>query len=161
MELKRTLRGQRLTYAQIAKALKLSLPTIKRMFSRGDFTLRRFERICDLASCSLADIAARAHERSVPRQRYIYEKTLQDFLSSSFSGPDEEFWFHGSQVSDASLAALKRALQAAARECAVIVDGERAATRDRRGAAFVLALRRWSYSGFAPFERQLPPAGAD
>jgi transcriptional regulator with XRE-family HTH domain len=233
-ELKRTLREQGLTYAQVARELKLSLPTIKRMFSREDFTLRRFERICDLAGCSLADIAARAHERSTPVrqltlaqekqivsdpklllvtwlvlnratleqivrdyrlterevlaqfirldrlkvielqpgnrarllisrhfswrpggpvQRYIYEKMLQDFLSSNFAGPDEEFWFHGSQLSDASMEALKRALHAAARECAVIVDGEKAATRDRRGAAFVLALRRWSYSGFAPFER--------
>ncbi len=234
-ELKRTLREQDITYAQIAKALKLSLPTIKRMFSREDFTLQRFERICELAGGSLADIAARAHERATPVrqltlaqerqivddpklllvtwlvlnrvtleqivsgyqlterevlaqlirldrlkvielqpgnrarllisrhfswrpggpvQRYIYEKMLQDFLSSSFSGPDEEFWFHGSPVTDASMAALKRALRAAARECAVIVDSERVGQGNRRGAAFVLALRRWRYSGFAPFERK-------
>lgn len=234
-ELKRTLREQNITYAQVAKALKLSLPTIKRMFSRGDFTLQRFERICELAGCSVADIAAGAHERNTPVrqltlaqekqivgdpklllvtwlvlnrmtmeqivrdyrldeqevlaqlirldrlkvielqpgnrvrllisrhfswrpggpvQRLIYEKMLQDFLSSSFSGADEEFWFHGCQVSDASMAALKRALHAAARECAVIVDSEQAASKDRRGTAFVLALRRWRYSGFAPFERQ-------
>lgn len=234
-ELKRTLREQDITYAQVARSLELSLPTIKRMFSREDFTLQRFERICELASCSLADIAARAHERSIPVsqlsvaqerqivadpklllvtwlvmnrmtleqivrdyqlterevlalfirldrlkvielqpgnrarllisrhfswrpggpvQRFIYDKILQDFLSSNFSGPDEEFWFHGSRVSDESMAALKRALHAAARECALIVDGERAPARDRRGAAFVLALRRWGYSGFDPYLRR-------
>ena len=234
MELKRTLREQGLTYTHIAKSLKLSLPTVKRMFSRESFTLQRFERICELAGCSLADIAARAHERATPLrqlslaqerqivsdpklllitwlvlnrmpleqivgdyrlterevlalfirldrlkvielqpgnrakllisrhfswrpggpvQSYIYEKMLRNFLSSSFNGPEEEFWFHGSQVSEISMAALKRALRAAARECAQIVDSERAPDKDRRGAAFVLALRRWSYSGFAPFER--------
>jgi hypothetical protein len=233
-ELKRTLREQELTYAHVARALKLSLPTIKRMFSRGDFTLERFERICDLAGCSLADIAARSHERGAPLrqltvaqeqqivadpklllvtwlvlnkstlgdivrdyrlterevlaqfirldrlkvielqpgnrarllisrhfswrpggpvQSYIHQRMLKDFLSSHFTGPDEEFWFHGSRVSDASMAALKRALGAAARECALIVDSERAAPKDRRGAAFVLALRRWGYSSFAPLLR--------
>jgi transcriptional regulator with XRE-family HTH domain len=234
-ELKRTLREQGLTYARIARALKLSLPTIKRMFSREDFTLQRFERICDLAGCTLADIAARSHERGAPLrqltvaqeqqivgdpklllvtwlvinkmpfeeivrtyrlterevlaqlirldrlkvielqpgnrvrllisrhfswrpggpvQSYIHERMLKDFLASHFSGPDEEFWFHGSKVSEASMAALKRALRAAARECALIVDGERAPVAERRGAAFVLALRRWGYSGFAPLLRR-------
>ena len=234
-ELKRTLREQGLTYAQLAKSLKLSLPTVKRMFSREDFTLRRFEHICDLAGSSLADIAARAHERATPVrqlslaqeqqiiddpklllvtwlvinrltleqivsgyqlterevlaqfirldrlkvielqpgnrarllisrhfswrpggpvQRYIYEKMLQDFLSSSFSGSDEEFWFHGSPVSDTQMAALKRALNAAARECALIVDSGRVGEKTRRGAAFVLALRHWKYSGFAPLEKK-------
>lgn len=233
-ELKRTLREQKLTYAQIAPQLKLSVPTIKRMFSRGDFTLERFERICALANCSLAEIAARAGERAAPVrqltlaqerqivadpqlllvtwlvlnrasladivrdyrlaerdvlrqfirldrlkvielqpgnrarllisrhfswrpggpvQKYIHERMLKDFLASHFTGPDEEFWFHGSQVSEASMAALKRALRAAARECALIVDSERAPPKDRQGTAFVLALRRWGYSGFEPFLR--------
>jgi hypothetical protein len=51
------------------------------------------------------------------------------------------------------MAALKSALQAAARECALIVDAERAPPADRGGAAFVVALRRWGYSGFKPFVR--------
>jgi hypothetical protein len=233
-ELKRTLRGQKLTYAQIARQLELSLPTIKRMFSREDFTLERFERICALAGSSLAEVAARASERGTPVrqltlaqerqivgdpqlllvtwlvlnratleeivrdyrlterevlrqfirldrlkvielqpgnrarllisrhfswrpggpvQTFIHERMLRDFLASGFSGPDEEFWFHGSQVSDASMAALKRALQAAARECALIVDAERAPAAQRSGAAFVVALRRWGYSGFEPLTR--------
>lgn len=233
-ELKRTLREQGLTYTQVAKQLGLSLPTIKRMFSREDFTLERFERICALAGSSLAEVAARAGERGAPVrqltlaqerqivgdpqlllvtwlvlnratfpqivrdyrlterevlrqlirldrlkvielqpgnrvrllisrhfswrpggpvQSFIHERMLRDFLASDFSGPDEEFWFHGSRVSDASMAALKRALQAAARECALIVDAERAPAADRGGAAFVVALRRWGYSGFEPLVR--------
>lgn len=233
-ELKRTLREQKLTYAQIARQLQLSLPTIKRMFSHEDFTLERFEHICAMAGCSLAEIAARAGERASPArqltlaqerqivgdpqlllvtwlvfnratleeivreyrlterevlrqfirldrlkvielqpgnrvrllisrhfswrpggpvQSFIHERMLRDFLASHFSGPDEEFWFHGSQVSEGSMAALKSALQAAARECALIVDAERAPAKDRSGAAFVVALRRWGYSGFRPYVR--------
>lgn len=233
-ELKRTLREQKLTYAQVAGRLAVSLPTVKRMFSREEFTLERFERICELAGTSLADIATRARERGAPArqltlaqerqvvadpqlllvtwlvlnraslhdivrdyrlserdvlkqlirldrlkvielqpgnrarvlisrhfswrpggpvQNYIHERMLKDFLASHFTGPDEEFWFHGSMLSDAAMATLKQALQMAARECAGIVDADRGPAAGRRGAAFVLALRRWGYRGFEPFER--------
>jgi hypothetical protein len=233
-ELKRRLREQQLTYAQVAAHLKVSLPTVKRMFSREDFTLERFERICAMAGSSLAEIASQAGERGAPArqltlaqeqqivgdpqlllvtwlvvnratladivrdyrlterevlrqlirldrmkvielqpgnrarllisrhfswrpggpvQKFIHERMLRDFLASHFTGPDEEFWFHGSAVSETSMAALKKALQVAARECALIVDAERAPPMDRHNAAFVVALRRWSYSGFNPFRR--------
>jgi hypothetical protein len=233
-ELKRRLREQQLTYAQVAAHLKVSLPTVKRMFSREDFTLERFERICAMAGSSLAEIASHAGERGAPArqltlaqeqqivgdpqlllvtwlvvnratladivrdyrlterevlrqlirldrmkvielqpgnrarllisrhfswrpggpvQKFIHERMLRDFLASHFTGPDEEFWFHGSAVSETSMAALKKALQVAARECALIVDAERAPPKDRHNAAFVVALRRWSYSGFNPFRR--------
>lgn len=233
-ELKRRLREQRLTYAQVAIHLKVSLPTVKRMFSREDFTLERFERICAMAGSSLAEIATQAGERGAPArqltlaqeqqivgdpqlllvtwlvvnratladivrdyrlterevlrqlirldrmkvielqpgnrarllisrhfswrpggpvQKFIHERMLRDFMASHFTGPDEEFWFHGSAVSETSMAALKKALQVAARECALIVDAERAAPKERRNTAFVVALRRWSYSGFDPFRR--------
>lgn len=233
-ELKRTLREQQITYARIAKALRLSLPTVKRMFSKEEFTLARLERICELAGSSLADIAVRARERGAPNrqltvaqeqqivsdpqlllvtwlvvnrytvediireytlderevlkalfrldrmkviqlqpgnrvrllisrhfswrpggpvQRFIHERMLRDFMASHFTADDEEFWFHGGSLSDGSVTALKRALQAAARECSVILDGERAPPKDRQGTAFVLALRRWNYSGFKPFVR--------
>jgi len=233
-ELKRTLREQQITYAQVASQVGVSLPTVKRMFSRGDFTLERFERICAIAGSSLAEVAARAGERAAPArqlthaqeqqivsdprlllvtwlvvnratladivreyklterevlrqlirldrlkvielqpgnrarllisrhfswrpggpvQKYIHERMLRDFLASPFGGPDEEFWFHGGKVSDATMAALKSALRAAARECASVLDAERAPAQGRQGAAFVVALRRWGYSGFAPFER--------
>jgi transcriptional regulator with XRE-family HTH domain len=233
-ELKRTLREQGLTYAHVAKALRLSLPTIKRMFSKGQFTLERVDRICQLAGASLADVVQRASERGTacrqlthaqelqivadpklllvtwlvinrvplaqivrqyrlserevlghfikldrlkvielqpgnrarllvsrhfvwrpggPVQRYIHEKLLRDFLASHFTGTDEVFYFHGGQISAGTLAVLRRALQGAAQECAEIIDAEHQPQGDRDGAAFVLALRRWRYSGFRNFER--------
>ena len=55
-ELKRALREQGLTYARVARALGLSLATIKRRFARGDFSLERFESICDLAGVGLREL---------------------------------------------------------------------------------------------------------
>jgi transcriptional regulator with XRE-family HTH domain len=88
-----------------------------------------------------------------PVQRLIHERILREFTSNHFTGPDEEFFFHGAELSDAGLIDLKRALQNAARQCAEIIEHDRGPRTDRHGAAFVLALRRWNYSGFKQFER--------
>lgn len=55
--LKRALKARGLTYAQVASGLAMSEASVKRMFSRRDFTLKRIERICDLASVELAELA--------------------------------------------------------------------------------------------------------
>lgn len=86
-------------------------------------------------------------------QRYIHERMLRDFLDSRFTGEDEQFWFHGGRLTDDAMASLRRALQVAARECAAVVDADRRSGSPRSGAAFVIALRRWAFSGFEPFER--------
>jgi transcriptional regulator with XRE-family HTH domain len=88
-----------------------------------------------------------------PVQRYIHEKLLREFLASTFIGAPEEFFFHGAMVSESVQAQLKRVLQNAARECMQLIEHERSAPEGRHGAAFVLALRPWGYSGFKPFER--------
>jgi hypothetical protein len=88
-----------------------------------------------------------------PVQRYIHDKLLREFLSSHFTGPHEEFFFHGGPVSGAALVRLRRVLQNAARECAEVIEADRAAPDERRGAAYALALRPWNYSGFAQYER--------
>ena len=68
-ELKRALREQGLTYARVAQALSLSLATVKRRFARGDFSLERFEGICELAGIGLRELLARAEERSAPTRQ--------------------------------------------------------------------------------------------
>lgn len=55
--LKKALRARKLNYAAVGKALKLSEATIKRMFSRNDFSLERFEEVCKLADVTLSDLA--------------------------------------------------------------------------------------------------------
>jgi len=54
------LRERGITYRQLADALDVSEPTIKRDFSRGDFSLSRLDRICAVLEVSLADLASGA-----------------------------------------------------------------------------------------------------
>jgi hypothetical protein len=233
-ELKRALREQGLTYARVARALDLSLATVKRRFARGDFSLERFERICELAGVGLRELLERAEEHSAPTrqltltqereivadarlflvtwlvlnrmpfeeilrgyrfterellryfirldrlkvielqpnrtrllvsrrfswrpggpvQRYLHQRLLREFLASHFSGTQEDFVFHGARVSREVLAQLKRVQQNAARECMELIEQDRSPLPTRLGAAFVLALRPWAYTGFAEFERR-------
>jgi hypothetical protein len=51
------------------------------------------------------------------------------------------------------MAQLKRALQKAARECLQIFEHDRAVPEQRRGTAFLLALRPWTHSGFQQSDR--------
>lgn len=55
--LKAHLRARKMTYSEVAKSLKMSEASVKRLFSRHHFTLDRFERICALAGTSLTQLA--------------------------------------------------------------------------------------------------------
>jgi len=55
--LKRILKARRINYAHVSKALGLSEATVKRMFSKNDFSLRRFEQVCEMADVSVAELA--------------------------------------------------------------------------------------------------------
>jgi transcriptional regulator with XRE-family HTH domain len=55
--IKRQLRAQGLTYQELAKALKVSEPTIKRDLARGDFSLSRLDEICNVLGVTIADLA--------------------------------------------------------------------------------------------------------
>jgi transcriptional regulator with XRE-family HTH domain len=68
-ELKRALRERGITYQAVARALSLSLATIKRRFARGDFSLERFEEICELAGVGLRELLERAEEHSAPTRQ--------------------------------------------------------------------------------------------
>jgi len=52
-----TLRQRRMTYRDLAVAIGVSEPTVKRDLSRGDFSLSRLDRICDVLELSIADLA--------------------------------------------------------------------------------------------------------
>ncbi|HTS52304.1 MAG TPA: helix-turn-helix transcriptional regulator [Burkholderiales bacterium] len=83
--LKRTLKARKLTYVQVARALRMSEASVKRMFSRNHFTLERLDRVCELAKTSLTELArevdgAASHvaqltpeqEREVVRDRKLF-----------------------------------------------------------------------------------------
>lgn len=51
------LRQRRMTYRELAAAIGVSEPTVKRDLSRGDFSLSRLDRICEVLELSLSDLA--------------------------------------------------------------------------------------------------------
>lgn len=55
--LKKSLRARALTYAELARRLGISEPSVKRMFSRGSFTLARIEQILRVLDLELYDVA--------------------------------------------------------------------------------------------------------
>lgn len=55
--LKKALRANGQTYAQVAKQLEMSEANIKRMFSEQRFSLEIFDRICDLAGLDILELA--------------------------------------------------------------------------------------------------------
>jgi transcriptional regulator with XRE-family HTH domain len=60
--LKRALKGRGITYAALAARLGLSEASVKRMFSRRDFTLQRMDDVCSVAGVDFGEIV---HDVSV------------------------------------------------------------------------------------------------
>ena len=58
--LKRQLKQQGMTYRDVAQALELSEPSIKRMFASEIFTLDRLVQICNLLGFTLAELSREA-----------------------------------------------------------------------------------------------------
>jgi transcriptional regulator with XRE-family HTH domain len=64
--LKRCLKARGMTYAQLARELRISEPSVKRMFSRGSFTLRRLEDIVGVLEMELHEVARMASRSAGP-----------------------------------------------------------------------------------------------
>ena len=71
--LKRELKAQGVTYAAVARALGMSEASVKRMFSRKDFTLKRLDQVLEFAGLELAELT-RSLER---RDRLLSRLTPQ------------------------------------------------------------------------------------
>ncbi|HTR09118.1 MAG TPA: helix-turn-helix transcriptional regulator [Paraburkholderia sp.] len=54
--LKRELRARKLTYRDVAQALRLSEPAVKRLFSKGRFTIERLEQMCGWLDLTLSEL---------------------------------------------------------------------------------------------------------
>ena len=54
--LKRELRRQGRTYADVAEVLGLSEPSVKRLFSRQEFSLERLDKVCTMLQLTLAEL---------------------------------------------------------------------------------------------------------
>src|SRR4029079_6073726 len=67
--LKRVLRAKGVTYAKLAKGLKLSEASVKRIFADRSFTLERLDRICELVEIEISDLAKMVtHDSGTPER---------------------------------------------------------------------------------------------
>lgn len=64
--IKRLLKAQRMTYAQLAPHLQLSEASVKRMFSQQTMTLTRLEQICEVLKVGLSDLMVHARGQAEP-----------------------------------------------------------------------------------------------
>lgn len=65
--LKSNLKSHGITYAQVAKELKLSEASIKRMFAEQSFSLERMDRICQMMGLEISDIV----KQMTDNERYL------------------------------------------------------------------------------------------
>jgi DNA-binding Xre family transcriptional regulator len=73
--LKHCLRSRGITYAQLAQELRLSEASVKRLFSRGTFTLERLEEICGVLGMDFYDLARMArNETDLPSQLTVAQE---------------------------------------------------------------------------------------
>ncbi|WP_144391595.1 helix-turn-helix domain-containing protein [Pleionea sediminis] len=61
--LKKQLKQAGVTYAQLATGLEMSEANVKRMFSQGNMTLQRMEKICDLLQLDFLQLAQFANKQ--------------------------------------------------------------------------------------------------
>ncbi len=78
--LKRELKSANLTYADLAKKIKMSESSVKRMFSHREMTLSRIDEICRALKIEFADLARDVADSQVLVQELTHdqEKALTD-----------------------------------------------------------------------------------
>ena len=62
--LKRALKAQGISYANVASELNLSEASVKRLFSQSSFSLDRLDKICQLMGMEISDLVAQMHNHS-------------------------------------------------------------------------------------------------
>jgi transcriptional regulator with XRE-family HTH domain len=72
--LKRELRARNITYAAVAKRLGMSEASVKRMFSRKEFTLSRLDAICEVAGMEFSDLARGLAAQDAVISQLTYEQ---------------------------------------------------------------------------------------
>ena len=80
--LKRELKSRGVTYAALARHLELSEASVKRMFSRRDFTLKRLDEICTCAGVELGELA-----RSLAREQTLLARLTLEQEKEIVSDP--------------------------------------------------------------------------
>lgn len=71
--LKRELKARGITYAAVARGLRMSEASVKRMFARREFTLSRLDAVCDLAGVEFSELV----RLSAPREAVISQLSIE------------------------------------------------------------------------------------
>jgi transcriptional regulator with XRE-family HTH domain len=80
--LKMHLKARGLTYADVARALKISEATVKRIFALKNCTVERLDAICELLQVDLAELA-----RGMPRENRLINRLSQTQEEELMSDP--------------------------------------------------------------------------
>ncbi len=78
--LKQVLKSRGVTYADVARGLKMSEASVKRVFAGETFTLRRLDRICDLLGIEITDLG-RLVEHEAERLSQLTRKQEADLVA--------------------------------------------------------------------------------
>lgn len=80
--LKKLLKLKGIVYQDLAQGLELSLPSIKRLFSTGDISLNRLDKICDIAGIDFTDLL-KLMELSKEKSAAQLTEEQENFLSEN------------------------------------------------------------------------------
>ncbi len=80
--LKQVLKGRGMTYADVARGLKMSEASVKRVFARQTFTLQRLDRICELLGIEITDLG-KIVEHDSERLSQLTSKQESELVSDS------------------------------------------------------------------------------
>jgi len=72
--LKQALKAHGKTYADVAAEIRLSEASVKRLFSREDFSLERFDRICHMLGMEISDLVQLMNEKQHKLQQLTEEQ---------------------------------------------------------------------------------------
>jgi len=80
--IKKLLKSQGMTYRDVARALKLSEPSVKRLFASGRFTVERLVQLSNLLGYTLAELSKEA-QAGQPSLRTLTEKQEREVVSDA------------------------------------------------------------------------------
>lgn len=80
--LKMHLKARGMTYADVARALKVSEPTVKRIFAGRNCTLKRLDEMCDVLQIELGELT-----RGMPRARRLVDRLTKAQEEELMSDP--------------------------------------------------------------------------
>lgn len=140
-------------FEDIVKAYDLSEREVQRLLIRLDRL-----RIIELQPANRTRLLVTrsfAWRPDGPVQRFLHETLLKEFFDSRFDGPEAEFRFFAAALTPASLAQIRRGVLNVMRDTLDLAEQDAdVPLAQRSGAALVLALRPWHYSGFQRFRRR-------